>query len=92
MKFENIPKKILKLIFGKTKTHNLDFPIKEIADLKEFPVVSFIIPTRNEEKSIGKCIQAIVDDNYPNTEIIVIDDISKDKTVEIVKEYQERKS
>lgn len=47
---------------------------------------SIIIPARNEEINIQKCIESIVLQNYPTIffEIIVIDDFSTDNTVQIV--------
>ncbi len=50
----------------------------------EFPNVSVLIPARNEEKNIARCIQSLINQNYPNLEIVVIDDRSTDKTSEIV--------
>lgn len=52
--------------------------------------VSVIIPARNEEKMIGKCVGDIVAQNYPSEllEIIVIDDHSVDRTAEVVKSIQ----
>ena len=47
-------------------------------------LISIIIPTYNGEKYIKDCIKSIQNQNM-NTEIIVIDDISDDKTIEIAK-------
>ena len=47
-------------------------------------LISIIIPTYNGEKYIKDCIKSIQNQKM-NTEIIVIDDISTDKTVEIAK-------
>lgn len=44
--------------------------------------VSVIIPARNEEKLIGKCISSLLNQKHSNYEIIVIDDDSSDKTIE----------
>ena len=46
--------------------------------------VSVIIPARNEEKLIGKCLSSLLNQKHSNYEIIVIDDDSSDKTVEII--------
>lgn len=57
-----------------------------------FPSVTFLIPTYNEEKNIRKCIEKIFSLNYPKNKInvIVIDDGSTDKTSEIVKQCQKK--
>lgn len=46
--------------------------------------ISVIIPTRNEGNRIGKCIQSIKSQTYPNIEFIIVDD-SMDDTVQIIK-------
>lgn len=46
--------------------------------------VSFIIPARNEHVWIGETMQAILNLNYPEYEIIVVDDDSKDSTVKVL--------
>lgn len=49
--------------------------------------VSIIIPAFNEEAVIGRLLQSINNQDYKNCEAIVVDDASKDKTVEIAKKY-----
>ncbi len=44
--------------------------------------VSIIIPARNEEKLIKKCLSSLLNQNHSNFEIIVIDDDSSDKTID----------
>ena len=53
------------------------------------PWVSIIIPCRNEEKFIGKCLNSIINNDYSkeSLEILVIDGMSEDKTKEIVEKY-----
>lgn len=53
---------------------------------------SIIIPARNEEKNIAKCLESVFENDYPERlfEVIVVDDYSTDKTVEIIKELQKR--
>jgi glycosyltransferase involved in cell wall biosynthesis len=54
------------------------------------PKVSIIIPCFNAEKTIKSCLDSVMEQSYPNLEVIVIDDGSKDKTVEIVSKYPVR--
>lgn len=49
--------------------------------------LSIIIPVYNEEKVIGECLKSLKNQNYKNIELIVVDDGSTDKTLEIVKKY-----
>jgi glycosyltransferase involved in cell wall biosynthesis len=51
------------------------------------PLVSIILPARNEEKYIEKCLESLLSQNYPNYEIIAINDESFDKTGELLKKY-----
>lgn len=49
--------------------------------------ISIIIPTYNEEKHIGLCLDSLSKQTYKNLEVIVVDDGSTDKTVSILKKY-----
>lgn len=55
-------------------------------------LVSIIIPTKNEEKNIGKCLESIARQSYPrqNIEIIVVDNDSQDLTKDIAAEYTDK--
>ncbi len=59
---------------------------------KSSPKVSIILPARNEEEFIGKCLDSLMKQDYENYEIIVIDDSSDDATGEIISEYAKRDS
>ena len=49
------------------------------------PLVSIIIPVKNEEHTIEKCLHSLHALNYPHYEIIVVNDGSTDSTGEILK-------
>jgi glycosyltransferase involved in cell wall biosynthesis len=49
--------------------------------------VSVVIPAYNEEKYIGKCLQSVINQKVSPDEIIVVNNNSKDKTVEIAKKF-----
>ena len=51
---------------------------------QETPRVSVLIPARNEERNIEGCIRSLMQQDYPDLEIIVLDDESSDKTAEII--------
>lgn len=55
----------------------------------ELPFASVIIPAWNEEKSVEKTMDSILNSDYPSFEVIFVDDGSKDKTYEIAKKYEE---
>ncbi|MBP0119676.1 MAG: glycosyltransferase [Nitrosarchaeum sp.] len=56
------------------------------------PKVSIILPARNEEKFIRKCLDSLINQDYINYEIIVIDDSSEDQTGKIILEYAKTNS
>jgi chlorobactene glucosyltransferase len=47
--------------------------------------VSILVPARNEERSIGECVSSLLGQDYPDFELLVLDDSSTDRTGEIVK-------
>ncbi len=58
--------------------------------LKDYPLVSVLIPARNEERNIAACLDSMLAQDYPNYEILVLDDNSEDSTSEIIAEYAEK--
>jgi len=54
--------------------------------------VSVIIPTRNREWIVSKCIEHILNQDYPQYEVIVIDDGSQDNTKEGLKRYSNNRN
>ena len=50
---------------------------------------SIVIATFNSELTIRECLESVKKQNYHNFEIIIIDNCSKDKTIEIIKEKHE---
>jgi len=61
---------------------------KPMYDNEELPKVSVIIPAYNEEKSIAETIKSILASDYPDFEVIVVDDGSKDDTLKIAKRFE----
>jgi len=57
-----------------------------------YPKVSVILPARNEENFIKKCLNSLLNQDYNNYEIIAIDDSSEDSTSKIIEEYSEKNS
>lgn len=52
--------------------------------------VSVIIPAYNAEKWVTKCLESIINQNYKNLEIIVLNDGSTDGTLPILNAFKER--
>lgn len=51
------------------------------------PLVSVIITTKNEEKNIETCINSVLRQTYTNIELLLVDNYSTDKTIEIAQKY-----
>ena len=70
------------LIFGKfafyksSKQNNQNFNI------------SVIVCAKNEEENLKKLLPLLITQDYPNFEIVLIDDASRDETLEIFEEYE----
>ena len=49
------------------------------------PLVSVIVPARNEAHNIARCVKSILTTSYPNLELLVIDDSSTDGTADVAR-------
>ena len=65
---------------------------KFVSKEHEKPKVSIIVPARNEEELLSKCLDTLLEQDYENYEIIAIDDSSEDSTGEIIKKYAKENS
>jgi chlorobactene glucosyltransferase len=54
------------------------------------PLVSVIVPARNEAHNIARCVTSILSTTYPNLELIIADDSSTDGTAQIAREAAHR--
>ena len=51
------------------------------------PIISIIVPVYNLEKYLDRCLDSIIHQTYTNLQIIVVNDGSKDNSVDVIKEY-----
>jgi len=58
--------------------------------LKEKPLISVLIPARNEEDNIKRCINSLLKQDYENIEILVLDDGSTDRTAEVINKLSKK--
>ncbi len=60
------------------------------ADPDAWPSVCVLIPARNEAREIGRCLEAVLAQDYPKLSVLVVDDRSEDDTAAIVRERARR--
>ncbi|HYU74350.1 MAG TPA: glycosyltransferase, partial [Ktedonobacteraceae bacterium] len=61
-------------------------PVKESTQTTVGPLVSIIVPARNEELNIRRCVTSLLEQDYGHYEVIVVDDGSTDGTACILDE------
>jgi chlorobactene glucosyltransferase len=54
------------------------------------PFVSVIVPVRNEERAVARCLESLLAQDYEDYEVIVVDDSSQDSTASIVESLAAR--
>lgn len=52
------------------------------------PLFSIILPTKNNQKTIKRCLQSIENQTYKNIEVIFVDNFSDDETLSIAKSFE----
>lgn len=77
----------LKIILGRTRFLTDASP--RLAG-PSFPLVSAVIPAKDEEATLDECLSAVRGQDYPNLEILVIDDRSEDATLAIARRHAEQ--
>jgi glycosyltransferase involved in cell wall biosynthesis len=77
---------------GKSFRHAPKLESFDRASASKFPKVSVILPARNEERYIARCLDSLLAQDYPNFEVVVINDSSTDGTGEIMQQYAARDS
>jgi len=58
--------------------------VPDVEELPDAPLVSIVVPARNEARSIERCVRSLLAQTAPYVEVIVVDDRSEDETPEIL--------
>ena len=81
------------IIFWIHNQYHLDIVVTPASPpAADAPLISVCIPARNEETNICNCVEAVLAQDYPNIEVIVLDDRSTDATLTQLKEIASRDS
>jgi len=54
------------------------------------PIISILTTAFNREKYIAAAVESIINSTYQNWELIIVDDVSSDNTIEIAKEFEKK--
>lgn len=77
-------------LWTKSIRHSPTLTEKNGIQIHTTPKVSIVVPARNEEKYIKNCIENLLTQDYPNFELILVNDKSADHTLDIMKRYSEK--
>ncbi|WP_069804572.1 glycosyltransferase [Thermogemmatispora onikobensis] len=86
------------VLLGLWQDYRMQKAIRETATLqarrlpRPAPRVSIILPVRNEQENIDDCLASLLAQDYPDFEVIVIDDGSTDDTPARLAEWQQREA
>ena len=78
---------LLAMVWGVIVGFRFRGTLPSISHLLTSPRVSTIVPARNEERNIARCISGLSHQTYPDLEMIFVDDQSTDATPEIIASY-----
>ena len=73
------------IIYWLHNQYHLDNDVEPTPPPQNAPLISICIPARNEERNIRACVESALGQDYPNLEVIVLDDRSTDATPEILR-------
>jgi chlorobactene glucosyltransferase len=74
------------IVYWVHNQYHLDIIVTSAVPPNDGPLISICIPARNEENNIRRCVEAALNQDYPNIEVIVLDDRSSDATLTQLKE------
>jgi chlorobactene glucosyltransferase len=73
------------IVYWLHNQYHLDIVVHPTLPPANAPLISVCVPARNEERNIRACVEAILAQDYPNFEVIVLEDRSTDGTGEILR-------
>ena len=82
---------ILQLIYYIGIFRKFSFAKMQTNTPKRIPI-SVIVCAKNEEENVKKFIPLLLDQNYPDFELVLIDDSSSDNTLELFEEFEKKHS
>ena len=77
------------IVYWLHNQYHLDIVVTPTTPPTSAPLISVCVPARNEQRNIRACVEAILAQDYPNFEVIVLEDRSTDGTGEILRSLAE---
>jgi len=74
------------IIYWLHNQYQLDIVVEPTPSPPHPPLISVCIPARNEERNIRACVESMLAQDYPNFEVVVLDDRSTDSTHGILRQ------
>jgi len=74
------------IVYWLHNQYHLDIVVEPTLPPTEAPLISVCVPARNEARNIRACVESILAQDYPNVEVIVLEDRSTDATAEILRQ------
>ena len=65
--------------------------LASVADVsKDRPLFTVVVPTFNREAHIGRCLESVLLQDFDDLQVVVVDNSSTDRTVEVVRSFEAR--
>src|SRR5215213_3284649 len=74
------------IVYWLHNQYHLDITVTPTPPPTNAPLISVCVPARNEERNIRACVEAVLAQDYPNFEVIILEDRSTDATGEILRD------
>ena len=74
------------IVYWLHNQYHLDIIVEPAPPPADTPLITICIPARNEERNIHACVESILAQDYPNLDVIVLDDRSIDRTPDILRQ------
>jgi chlorobactene glucosyltransferase len=76
------------IVYWLHNQYHLNIVVEPAPPPTDVPLISVCVPARNEERNIRACVESILAQDYPDFEVIILDDRSTDKTPEILRQLE----
>jgi len=78
------------IVYWLHNQYHLEIVVEPTLPPTKAPLISVCVPARNEERNIRDCVESILAQDYPNFEVIVLEDRSTDRTGKILEDLSKQ--